>query len=97
MLPGHKGGVSADTPLGTFTYPDQFTIEYYINGKRLPDDNKNPLFRIGKSVLTACELDYTTQDTVLFFEGTQNPVTVEMKLSFTEIDVMYRDLTAKGY
>ena len=97
MLPTHTGGVSENTPLGMFGYPDEFEIEYYINGTRLPDDNSNPLFRIGRSVLTACELDYTTQDTTLFFEGTQNPVTVEMKLAFTEINVLYRELTQQGY
>ena len=97
MLPGHDEGASENAPLGMFTYPDEFVIEYYINGKKLPDDQSNPLFRIGKSVLTACELDYTTQDTTLFFEGTQNPVTVEMKLAFTEINVLYRELAALGY
>jgi hypothetical protein len=97
MLPGHIGGVSENTPLGMFGYPDEFEIEYYINGTPLPTDESNPLFRIGRSVLTACELDYTTQDTTLFFEGTQNPVTVEMKLAFTEINVLYRELANKGY
>jgi hypothetical protein len=97
MLPGHDDGASENAPLGMFTYPDEFVIEYYINGTKLPDDNSNPLFRIGKSVLTQCELDYTTQDTTLFFEGTQNPVTVEMKLAFTEINVLYRELAALGY
>ena len=97
MLPDHKGGVPEDTPMGMFTYPDEFEIEYYINGTMLPKDNSNPLFRIGRSVLTACELDYTTQDTTLFFEGTQNPVSIEMKLAFTEISIMYRGLAAKGF
>ena len=97
MLPGHQSGASENAPLGMFTYPDEFKIEYYISGKKLPDDQSNPLFRIGKSVLTACELDYTTQDTTLFFEGTQNPVTVEMKLAFTEINIMYRELAELGY
>ena len=97
MLPDHKGGVPEDTPMGMFTYPDEFEIEYYINGAMLPTDDSNPLFRIGRSVLTACELDYTTQDTTLFFEGTQNPVSIEMKLAFTEISIMYRGLTAKGF
>jgi hypothetical protein len=97
MLPGHLGGVSQNTPMGMFTYPDEFEIEYYINGTQLPKDASNPLFRIGRSVLTACELDYTTQDTTLFFEDTQNPVTIEMKLAFTEINVLYRELAELGY
>ena len=97
MLPTHTGGVSQNTPLGMFGYPDEFEIEFYIKGQPLPKDSSNPLFRIGRSVLTQCELDYTTQDTTLFFEGTQNPVTIEMKLAFTEISILYRELAQKGY
>ena len=97
MLPSHLDGVSENTPLGMFGYPDEFVVEYYIDGRMLPMDDSNPMFRIGRSVLTQCELDYTTQDTTLFFEGTQNPVTIEMKLAFTEISVLYRELAQKGY
>jgi hypothetical protein len=97
MLPSHLAGVSENTPLGMFGYPDEFEVEYYIDGRMLPMDDSNPMFRIGRSVLTQCELDYTTQDTTLFFEGTQNPVTIEMKLAFTEISVLYRELAQKGY
>jgi len=94
MLPSHEGGVSENTPMGMFGYPDEFVIEFYINGSKLPEGEESPLFQIGRSVLTDIALDYTTQDTVLFFEDTQNPVSIEMKLSFTEINVLYRELVS---
>ena len=49
------------------------------------------MFRIGESVLTTCDVSYTTQDVPLFFEGTQNPVFAEMALEFMEMQVMTRD------
>ena len=53
------------------------------------------MFNIGRSVLTNCELSYTTQDTVLFFEGTQFPVTISMSLTFMEIEIMHRSKVQK--
>ena len=57
----------------------------------MPESSYNPMFNIGKSVLTACDLDFSTESTVLFFEGTQYPVSISMKLSFMELEVMYRE------
>ena len=101
MLPSHA--TSADTktsPSMLFGYPDEFTIEYYINGKALPKDKNgisNPMFNIGRSVCTACDLNYTTQDVPLFFDGTQYPVSIDMQLSFMEIGVMYRERIDQGF
>ena len=101
MLPSHA--TSADTktaPSMLFGYPDEFTIEYYINGKALPKDKNgidNPMFNIGRSVLTACDLNYTTQDVPLFFDNTQYPVSIDMQLSFMEIGVMYREKIDQGF
>ena len=79
-----------------FGYPDHFDIKFYINGKELKAQNS--LFKIGRSVLTSCDLSYTTQDVPLFFEGTQYPVTIDMKLTFMEVEVMYREKVIKeGY
>ena len=97
MLPDHSGGDNHSTPSGLFAYPDEYEIEFFINGKNLPRNENNPMFNIGKSVLTICDVNYTTQDTVLFFEGTQYPVTISMSLSFMEIEVMYRNKIRKGY
>ena len=91
MLPGHQGGVPETAPSGLFDYPDEWLIDLWVNGKNTTEmGNKNPLFKIGRSVLTDCTLDYTTQDTSLFFEGTQNPVSIEMKLQFQEIEAIHR-------
>ena len=97
MLPAHVGGDSSSAPSGLFGYPDEFEISFTVNGTPLPKNNSNPMFNIGRSVLTNCELSYTTQDTVLFFEGTQYPVTINMKLTFMEIEIMHRSkITNKG-
>ena len=97
MLPAHAGGDNQTSPTGLFGYPDEFEISFTVNGERLPKNKNNPMFNIGRSVLTNCELSYTTQDTVLFFEGTQFPVTINMKLTFMEIEVMHRSkITNKG-
>ena len=100
MLPSHAGAENGISPSMLFGYPDEFTIEYYINGKTLPKDKdgiNNPMFNIGRSVLTACDLNYTTQDVPLFFDNTQYPVSIDMQLSFMEIGVMYRGKIDQGF
>ena len=98
MLPAHVGGDNTTAPSGLFGYPDEFEISFTVNGTKLPKNKNNPMFNIGRSVLTNCELSYTTQDTVLFFEGTQFPVTVNMALTFMEIEIMHRSkITNKGF
>ena len=95
MLPAHTGGDNKTAPTGLFGYPDEFEISFTVNGRELPKTSANPMFNIGRSVLTNCELSYTTQDTVLFFEGTQYPVTISMSLSFMEIEIMHRSKIQK--
>jgi hypothetical protein len=90
MLPHHRGGDNATSPSMLFGYPDKFKINFVINGKRLPRNAENPMFNIGESVCTAVDLNFATQDVPLFFEGTQYPVTVDMKLTFMELEVMHR-------
>ena len=91
MLPSHGGGDAMTSPSMLFGYPDTFMINYYINGKSLPATGSNPMFNIGKSVLLGCDLDFTTESVPLFFDKTQFPVTISMKLSFMELEVMYRE------
>ena len=100
MLPSHKDNADTKTaPSMLFGYPYQFTIEYFINGSKLKHsaDAPNPMFNIGKSVLTACDLNYTTQDVPLFFDNRQYPVSIDMALSFMEIGVMYREKIDQGF
>ena len=97
MLPSHSGGNAKSSPAGLFSYPDEFVITYYINGEALPTTAMNPMFNIGRSVLTACDMNYNTESVPLFFEGTQFPVSMEMALSFMEIEVMHRQKIQIGY
>jgi len=96
MLPSHGGGSNMTAPSMLFSYPDTFTITYYVNGEALPHTGSNPMFNIGKSVLTGCDLDFTTESVPLFFDGTQKPVSISMKLSFMELEVMYRERIDQG-
>mgnify|MGYP001272380607 FL=1 len=96
MLPSHAGGDDKTAPSMLFGYPDTWTVTFYVNGNSLPDTVDNPMFNIGKSVLTACDLDFNTESVPLFFNGTQYPVTISMKLSFMELEVMYRERIKQG-
>ena len=96
MLPSHGGGVAKTSPSMLFGYPDTFMITFYVNGEKLPSSDLNPMFNVGKSVLTGCDLDFNTESVPLFFNGTQYPVTVSMKLSFMELEVMYRERIEQG-
>jgi len=91
MLPSTGGGDNSTSPSGTFGYPDEWIITYYIDGDELPSNAFNPMFNIGRSVLTTCEVNYATESVPLFFEGTQFPVSAEMSLSFMELEVMTRE------
>ena len=97
MLPSHRGGDSQTAPSMLFGYPDEFEITFKVNGEPLPDAARNPLFKIGRSVLTGCDLDFATENVPLFFDKTQYPVSIAMKLSFMELEVMHREKIAKGF
>jgi len=97
MLPSHAGGNSPDAPSMLFGYPDEFEIAFTVNNHEMPKTSMNPMFNIGRSVLTACDLDYTTESVALFFDDTQYPVSISMKLSFMELEVMHRGKIQKGF
>jgi len=97
MLPSHAGGDSPNAPSMLFGYPDEFEIEFTVNGDPMPKNHLNPMFSIGRSVLTACDLDFATESTALFFEDTQYPVSISMKLSFMELEVLHRGKINDGY
>ena len=97
MLPSHAGGNSSDAPSMLFGYPDEFEITFTVNGHEMPKSSYNPMFNIGRSVLTSCDLDYSTESVALFFDNTQYPVSISMKLSFMELEVMHRGKILKGF
>ena len=94
MLPSHAGGDSPTAPSMLFGYPDTFKITFFIDGRTTK--GPDPMFNIGKSVLTGCDLNYDTENVPLFFDGTQNPVSINMKLSFMETEVMHRGKVDQG-
>jgi len=97
MHPDHDSPQSVSAPIGMFNYPDEFEISFYVNGQNLSTKSDNSLFKIGRSVLSDMSLDYSTQDTVAFFEGTTDPVTVNMTLEFQELSVIHRGLIRGGF
>jgi len=97
MLPSHEGGNNNTSPSMLFGYPDEWEISFTVNGDPMPSNHLNPMFRIGRSVLTGCELDYATESVALFFDETQYPVSISMKLTFMEIEVMTRQKVEKGF
>ena len=97
MLPSHANADSSTAPSMLFGYPDQFEIAFTVNGHEMPKTSMNPMFNIGRSVLTACDLDFTTESVALFFDNTQYPVSISMKLSFMELEVMHRGKITKGF
>ena len=97
MLPSHSGGDRPTAPSMLFGYPDEFEINYVINGTLVPLSALNPLFRVGRSVLTGCDLDFATENVPLFFDNTQYPVSISMKLTFLELEVIYREKIDRGF
>ena len=97
MLPSHGGGDSSTAPSMLFGYPDEFEIRFAIDGVMVPQNASNPLFRIGRSVLTQCDLDFGTENVPLFFNDTQHPASIEMKLTFMEVEVLHREKVDKGF
>ena len=97
MLPSHGGGDSSTAPSMLFGYPDEFEIRFAIDGRVVPNNSANPLFRIGRSVLTQCDLDFGTENVPLFFNDTQHPASIEMKLTFMEVEVLHREKVDKGF
>jgi hypothetical protein len=74
MLPSIDEG-----KLAFFNYPDEFDIEF-------PNDN-GFLFKIGTSVLTDFQINYTP-DGGSYFHQNGAPVSVQMSLAFTEVDIL---------
>ena len=99
MHPDHDSPKSSQAPIGMFGYPDEFDITFFVNGQAMDgeSDEGKGLFKIGRSVLSDLQLDFTTQDTVAFFEGSNFPVTVQLTMEFEELSVIHRELVRKGW
>lgn len=80
MAPSIDGGAF-------FDYPDEFDISF--------PQNEDFMFKIGTSVLTDFSINYAP-DGQSAFHSNGAPVSVQMSMSFTEIDVITKDKIAEG-
>jgi len=69
-------------------YPDQFRINFYINGDIT---NRNKMFFIKRSVLTTMSVDYAGQGIPVFFKDVGQPFNIKMDLTFQELTLVTRE------
>ena len=97
MHPGtSKAGINDVSSL-TLTYPDEFEIQYNVNGK--PVDGKDvtkPLFKIHNCFMESFAADYTTSGLVSFLDDNQ-PVTTTISMSFKETQLLTKADIDEGY
>ena len=72
--------------LAFFQYPDEFKISF-------PQDTY--LFKIGNSVLSSFNIDYTP-DGASYFHQNGAPVSVSLSLQFTELDILTKEEINEG-
>lgn len=67
-----------------FKYPDEFRIEF-------ADSIKSGLFQFKRSVLTDMSVNYNGDGVPRFFDGTGDPVVVDIALTFKEVEILTRE------
>ena len=94
MLPGGSLGVKNETPESIdsayWTFPDMFTINFYVNGEEFKR------MRIFRSVLKAMTVDFAgAESQVAFHTDDSEPVGTILNLTFQEtIHVTNSDIKA---
>jgi len=92
-----KGGIDAIKSL-TLGYPDEFSIQYNVNGKPIDGESaSSPLFRIHNCFLESFAADYTTSGLVSFIGTDQQPLTTTISLAFKETQLITKADIRKGY
>jgi hypothetical protein len=98
MHPGTGAGTGINSVSSvTLTYPDEFEIQYNVNGK--PVDGKDvtkPLFKIHNCFMESFAADYTTSGVVSFLDDDQ-PVTTTISMSFKETQLLTKKDIDEGY
>lgn len=84
MHPGYTAGTLA------FEYPDEFEISF-------ADTIASNLYKIGTSVLKSLTVNYNGEGIPLFFEGTGQPVSIEITMAFQETKIITRGDMDTGY
>jgi hypothetical protein len=97
MHPGtSKAGIN-DVSSVTLTYPDEFEIQYNVNGKPADGSDFNkPLFKIHRCFMESFAADYTTSGLVSFMDDNQ-PVTTTISMSFKETQLLTKADIDEGY
>jgi hypothetical protein len=91
-----SGGINEISSV-TLTYPDEFEIKYYVNGRSVDgSDATKPLFKIHNCFMETFAVDYTTSSLVSFMDDEQ-PLTTTMSLSFKETQLITKADIRKGY
>ena len=81
----------------TLTYPDEFEIQYFVNGKPADGmDYTKPLFKIKNCFMESFSTDYTTSGVVSFMDDKQ-PVTTTISMSFKETQLLTKKDIDAGY
>jgi len=98
MHPGTGAGAGINNISSvTLTYPDEFEIQYFVNGK-LADgqDPTKPLFKIHKCFMESFAVDYTTSSLVSFLDDAQ-PLTTTISMGFKETQLLTKADIDEGY
>jgi len=97
MHPGvGEGGINEISSV-TLSYPDEFEIKYYVNGRAVDgSDATKPLFKIHNCFMETFAVDYTTSSLVSFMDDDQ-PLTTTMSLSFKETQLITKTDIREGY
>ncbi len=98
MHPGTGAGAGINNLSSvTLTYPDEFEIQYNVNGKPTDGSDFNkPLFKIKNCFMDTFTVDYTTSGLVSFMDDSQ-PVTTTISMSFKETQLLTKTDIDAGY
>jgi len=81
----------------TLTYPDEFSIRYYVNNKEATgEDPSKPLFKIHNCFLESFNVDYATSGLTSFTDDNQ-PLTTTISLSLKETQLLTKRDIRAGY
>jgi len=86
---------AAETGARYFVPPSQFDIKFYFRKDGLSVENEF-IAKIGTCVLESVDVNYVGSGRFMTFEDGQ-PVDIEVRLSFQEVDIMTREAIEKGY
>jgi len=96
MHPGTGAGDQINSSV-TLSYPDEFEIKYYVNGKHADGfDFTQPLFNIHNCFMDSFGVDYSTSGLTSFTDDNQ-PLTTTMTLSFKETQLLTKKDIDEGY